>query len=64
MAIASYRMAEEEWSADEAMKEMEFFGFQGVHHLICPALAHYEREFPEHLKTNPAFKDLRALKSK
>jgi tyrosine-protein phosphatase SIW14 len=58
MAIASYRMAEEGWSADEALKEMELFGFTGVHHLICPALAHYEKEFPQHLKTNPAFKEL------
>lgn len=62
MAIASYRIAEEGWSADEAMKEMEFFGFTAVHHVICPALAHYEREFPEHLKTNPAFKELPSKK--
>jgi len=62
MAIASYRMAEEGWSADEAMKEMELFGFRGVHHAICPALAHYEKEFPSHLKTNPAFKELHASK--
>jgi protein tyrosine phosphatase (PTP) superfamily phosphohydrolase (DUF442 family) len=57
MAIASYRMAEEGWSADDAMKEMELFGFGGVHRVICPALAHYEKEFPRHLKTNPAFKN-------
>jgi len=62
MAIASYRMAEEGWSADEAMKEMELFGFSGVHRLICPALAHYERQFPNHLKTNPAFKELQATR--
>ncbi len=62
MAIASYRMAEEGWSADEAMKEMELFGFGGIHRVICPALAHYEKEFPQHLKTNPAFKDLQAGK--
>ena len=64
MAIASYRMAEEGWSADEAMKEMELFGFKGIHHAICPNLAHYEKEFPKHLKTNPAFKELQASKSK
>ena len=64
MAIATYRMAEQGWSADEAMKEMEFFGFQGIHHVICPTLSHYERDFPEHLGTNPAFKDLQAMKSK
>lgn len=62
MAIASYRMAEEGWSAEEAMKEMELFGFRGVHHAICLALAHYEKEFPKHLKTNPAFKELHAAK--
>jgi len=58
MAIASYRMADEGWSADEAMKEMEFFGFGGVHRAICPGLAPYEKRFPRHLETNPAFKGL------
>lgn len=62
MAIASYRMAEQGWSSDEAMKEMELFGFRGIHRAICPALGHYEKEFPKHLKTNPAFKELQAAK--
>ena len=62
MAIASYRMAKEGWSAEEALKEMELFGFGGIHRVICPALAHYEREFPKHLKTNPAFRELHASK--
>jgi len=62
MAIASYRMAEEGWSADEAMKEMELFGFRGVHRAICPTLTHFEKDFPAHLKTNPAFKELQASK--
>lgn len=62
MAVASYRMAEQGWSADEAMKEMEFFGFRGIHHAICPTLGHYEKEFPEHLKSNAAFKELQATK--
>jgi len=62
MAIASYRMAEQERSADEAMKEMKLFGFSGIHHAICPTLARFEKEFPEHLKTNPAFKELQASK--
>lgn len=64
MAIASYRMAEEGWSADEALKEMELFGFTGVHKLICPSLSHYEKSFPRHLKTNPAFQELQAQKKK
>lgn len=58
MAIASYRMAEEGWSTDEALNEMRVFGFNSAHHAICPALAAYERHFPDHLKSNPAFKDL------
>jgi protein tyrosine/serine phosphatase len=62
MAIASYRMAEQGWSPDEAMKEMNDFGFEGVHRVICPTLAHFEKEFPQHLKSNPAFKELRAFK--
>ena len=59
MAVASYRIAEEGWSAEEAMKEMELFGFSGAHHAICPTLAEFEKHFPEHWKTHEAFKDLR-----
>ena len=60
MAIASYRMAKDGWTSDEALKEMELFGFSGVHHMICPGLEPYEKSFPQHLKTNPAFKELQA----
>ena len=60
MMIASYRMAIEAWSAEEAMKEMQTFGFTRAHHFICPGLARYEKHFPEHLATNPVFKQLRA----
>jgi hypothetical protein len=60
MMIASYRMAFEAWSAEEAMKEMQTFGFTRAHHFICPGLARYEKHFPEHLKKNPIFKALRA----
>lgn len=63
MAIAAYRMALEGWSADEAMKEMELFGFTGVHHMICPRLAPYEQSFPERLKKDEAFKDLHPAES-
>jgi tyrosine-protein phosphatase SIW14 len=59
MAVAAYRMAEEGRSAEEAMNEMKAFGFTAVHHAICLGLADYEESFPEHLKTNRAFKDLR-----
>jgi protein tyrosine phosphatase (PTP) superfamily phosphohydrolase (DUF442 family) len=60
MMIASYRMAIEAWSAEEAMREMQTFGFTRAHHFICPGLARYEKHFPEHLKKNPIFKELRA----
>jgi len=60
MAIAAYRMADEGWSAEEAMTEMKRFGFTRAHHAICPTLAHYERTFPHRLKTSPAFKELQS----
>jgi len=58
MSVAAYRMAEQGWSANEAMKEMKTFGFSGVHHAMCPGLADYEASFPERLKTSRAFKEL------
>jgi tyrosine-protein phosphatase SIW14 len=59
MMIAAYRMADEGWTADEAMHEMQRFGFSSAHHVICPTLASYEKSFPKRLKTDPAFKGLR-----
>ncbi|SRR6266496_3897315 len=55
MMIAAYRMAAQGWTADEAMQEMEHFGFSTVHHFTCPGLASYEKVFPKHLESNPAF---------
>jgi tyrosine-protein phosphatase SIW14 len=60
MMVAAYRMAEEGWTADEAMTEMKSFGFTKSHHFICPSLARYEQEFPERLKKNPAFEGVRS----
>ncbi|HYU47149.1 MAG TPA: dual specificity protein phosphatase family protein [Terriglobales bacterium] len=60
MMIAAYRMAAQGWTADEAMNEMQQFGFSSVHHWICPGLASYEKSFPEHLRSNPAFEGLRS----
>jgi protein tyrosine phosphatase (PTP) superfamily phosphohydrolase (DUF442 family) len=56
MMIAAYRIADQGWTADEAMSEMQHFGFSRAHHFICPTLASYERTFPKHLKSNPAFR--------
>lgn len=59
MMIAAYRIADDGWTADEAMREMRKFGFTETHHFICPTLAEYEEHFPEHLKTNPVFRGVR-----
>jgi protein tyrosine phosphatase (PTP) superfamily phosphohydrolase (DUF442 family) len=59
MAVAAYRMAEQGWSADQAMREMQQFGFDWTHHAICPGLAGYEKGFPQRLRKEKAFKDLR-----
>jgi tyrosine-protein phosphatase SIW14 len=60
MMIASYRMAQEGWSAEKAEKEMEKFGFSFTHRrLICPGLSSYEERFPQRFRTSPAFRDLR-----
>ncbi len=58
MEVASYRMADEGWSAEEAMTEMRAFGFTAVHHVMCPGLADYEAEFPERLKKDAVFREL------
>ena len=63
MAVASYRMAEEGWSAEEAMKEMRTFGFSAVHHAMCPGLADYEESFPQRLKNDRAFKELQPYRA-
>jgi protein tyrosine phosphatase (PTP) superfamily phosphohydrolase (DUF442 family) len=59
MMIAAYRMAEQGWTAEEAMKEMVAYGFTSSHHLICPGLSSYEARFSRRFKTSPAFRDLR-----
>jgi tyrosine-protein phosphatase SIW14 len=61
MSIAAYRMSVQGWSADEAMKEMQAYGFSGSHHLTCRGLAEYERSFPSAFKSNPEFLDLRPV---
>ena len=62
MAVAAYRMAEQGWSADQALDEMEKFGFDWRHHLICPTLQSYEKSFPDRLKKNEVFRDLKTVK--
>jgi len=59
MMIAAYRMGQQGWTAKEAMQEMHEFGYRGVHHLMCPGLAGYEKSFPQRLRNEPAFENLR-----
>jgi tyrosine-protein phosphatase SIW14 len=60
MMVAAYRMAEQNWTAAEAKKEMEAFGFSMPHHLICPSLSSYEESFPQRFNSDPGFDGLRA----
>jgi tyrosine-protein phosphatase SIW14 len=57
MMIAAYRMAVEGWTADQARKEMDAFGF---HHVVCSSLVEYEKSFPERLKKDSAFRKLQS----
>ena len=49
--VATYRMAVEKWTAEQALKEMYFFGFNGFWH---PAMKSFVHEFPERLKSSPS----------
>ena len=53
--IAAYRIAVDMWTPDEAIKEMDFFGFNRLWH---PAMVSYVRNFPALLNSDPT---LRAL---
>src|SRR5262252_2113697 len=50
--VAAYRMAHDEWSPNDTIKEMYFFGFNGFWH---PAMKSYINDFPATLKTAPSF---------
>ncbi len=53
---AVYRMAIEKWPAEQAMKEMYFFGFNGFWH---PAMKSFIRDFPSRLHSAPALASFR-----
>jgi len=55
--VATYRMTFEKWSAEQAMKEMYFFGFNGFWH---PAMKSFIRDFPSRLNSSPALASLRS----
>jgi protein tyrosine phosphatase (PTP) superfamily phosphohydrolase (DUF442 family) len=59
MEIAAYRMAEQQWTSEQARKEMQAFGFSFFHRRICTRLGSYETHFPDRLAASPAFRDFR-----
>src|SRR5580693_8490656 len=48
--IASYRMAFEKLPPDQALKEMQYFGYNGLWH---PSMTAFVRDFPARLTTAP-----------
>ena len=57
MTVAAYRMAVEGWTAEDARREMDQFGF---HSMACASLVEYEKRFPERLKNEADFSRVRA----
>jgi protein tyrosine/serine phosphatase len=53
--VATYRMAIDKWTSEQAMDEMYFFGFNGFWH---PSMKRFIREFPNHLHSAPALAPL------
>jgi protein tyrosine/serine phosphatase len=48
--VASYRMAFEKLPPDQALKEMQYFGYNGLWH---PSMTAFVRDFPARLTTAP-----------
>jgi len=46
--VAAYRMAVDKWSAEQALGEMRFFGFNGFWH---PSMKKFIRGFPAHMRS-------------
>ena len=53
--VATYRMAFKKWTANQAMNEMYYFGFNGFWH---PVMKSFIREFPKRLSSEPALASL------
>ncbi len=60
MMIAAYRMAEQNWTAQQARREMIAYGFNEEHRTWCRGLDEYESVFPRRFATDPIFAPLRA----
>ncbi len=53
--IAAFRMAEQQWTPEQALAEMRRFHF---HHLWLPAMSRAVRNFPNNFETDPVFAGL------
>jgi tyrosine-protein phosphatase SIW14 len=53
--IATYRMAEQHWTADQAYNEMRSFHF----HTYLVLMGHYVKAFPNNFAASPAFTAIR-----
>jgi tyrosine-protein phosphatase SIW14 len=53
--VAAYRIAQQNWTADQAMMEMDSFGF---HYHLYRAMKSYVRRFPATFGGDPAFAPL------
>ena len=54
--VATYRIAEQNWTADQAVAEMYSFGF---HYHWYPAMKTYVRKFAAEFGADPAFSSFR-----
>jgi tyrosine-protein phosphatase SIW14 len=55
--VAAYRIAQQNWTADQAVDEMYSFGF---HYHLYPGMKSYVREFPAKFAVDPVFAPLHA----
>jgi protein tyrosine phosphatase (PTP) superfamily phosphohydrolase (DUF442 family) len=55
--VAAYRIAQQNWTADQAVAEMYSFGF---HYHLYPGMKSYVRKFPATFAAQPVFAPLRA----
>jgi hypothetical protein len=56
--VAAYRIAQQNWTADQAIAEMYSFGF---HYHLYPGMKSFVREFPASFAADPIFAPLRTL---
>jgi protein tyrosine/serine phosphatase len=58
--VAAYRMAQQNWTPDQAAAEMDSFGF---HYHLYPAMKSYIRKFPTTFGTDTTFAPLHPVSS-